>query len=86
MAAQEVAQLYVGFPTEYEEPPQQLKGFRKVALAPGQSTSVVFELSARGFSFFDVTSRSWKMATGDFALKAGSSPRNLLLGGSLILF
>ena len=86
VAAQEVAQLYVGFPTEYEEPPQQLKGFRKVALAPGQSTSVVFELSARDFSFFDVTSRAWKMATGDFALKVGSSSRNLPLEDSLTLF
>ena len=34
-AGAEVVQLYVGQPASAGEPPKQLKGFRKVTLAPG---------------------------------------------------
>jgi beta-glucosidase len=85
VSAQEVAQLYLGFPRNYDEPPHQLKGFEKVSLDPGQFEDVVFQLSKRDFSFFDVTSRSWEMATGDFVLKVGSSSRNLPLEACISL-
>jgi beta-glucosidase len=38
----DVPQLYVGGPPSVSEPPEQLKGFQKVSLAPGQTKHVIF--------------------------------------------
>jgi len=40
MAGAEVVQLYLRFPATAGEPPLQLKGFQKVWLLPGQSSTV----------------------------------------------
>ncbi len=42
VAGSDVAQLYLGDPAAAGEPPRQLKGFQKVTLRPGQSTTVRF--------------------------------------------
>ena len=51
----EVAQLYIAFPAELNEPPQLLKGFSKVWLEPTTCGSVRFELSAADLQTWDVT-------------------------------
>jgi beta-glucosidase len=42
----EVAQLYLGFPPSAGEPPQVLRGFQKLHLAPGSEATATFELGA----------------------------------------
>ena len=73
----EVAQLYVGFPSCAGEPPQQLKGFQKVKLIPGQSAAVSFPLNDRTFSIWDVTSHSWQLVHGTYTFAVGSSSRDI---------
>src|ERR1035438_1045362 len=53
-AGAEVAQLYLGFPpiAEGNEPPLQLKDFRKIMLNPGESKPVELKLDARSFSYW----------------------------------
>ncbi|MEW9856590.1 glycoside hydrolase family 3 C-terminal domain-containing protein [Novosphingobium sp. M1R2S20] len=46
----EVAQLYLRFPTAPGNPHVALRGFKRVNLAPGESRNVVFQLSARDLS------------------------------------
>ena len=55
----EVAQLYLGFPAASGEPPKQLKGFTKIQLAPGASTTVTLPLNDRSLSIWDVAAHDW---------------------------
>ena len=59
VAGAEVPQLYLGFPAHAGEPPQQLRGFAKVALEVGQAVEVTFPLAPRDLSVWDVASHSW---------------------------
>jgi beta-glucosidase len=79
-AGSDVAQLYVGDPATTGEPPEQLKGFDKVSLAPGQTKRVSFRLSAaQAFSYWDSTANGWAVADGGYKLMIGDSSANLPL-------
>jgi len=78
VAGAEVLQLYIAFPQSAGEPPQQLKGFAKVHLAPGASTQVSFNVTQRDLSIWDVASHSWQVVNGTFTALLGSSSRNIL--------
>jgi hypothetical protein len=75
----EVVQLYLGFPPAAGEPPIQLKGFKKVYLAPGNSDRVTFSLSDKALSIWDVVSHSWKIQSGTFTVYVGTSSQDLPL-------
>jgi beta-glucosidase len=83
----EVAQLYVGDPSSsaVAEPPNQLQGFAKVSLAPGQSRCVTFTLNARSFSYWNTAANDWQVAGGQYRISVGDSSRNLPLTASLHL-
>jgi beta-glucosidase len=49
-AGDEVAQLYLAFPEARGAPRLALRGFRRVALRPGEARTVTFELSPRDLS------------------------------------
>lgn len=54
-AADEVVQLYVRLRgTSVEEPVRKLKGFQRVALAPGETKKVTFSLDADSFALWDI--------------------------------
>ncbi len=81
VAGAEVAQLYVAMPAGNGEPPKWLKGFQKISLNPGQTTSpeVTLTLNFRSFAYWDVTSETWKVAPGTYTIMVGDSSRNTLL-------
>jgi beta-glucosidase len=74
----EVAQLYIGIPGG---PARQLRGFEKKSLMPGESVTVVFPLTRRDLSVWDVEAQKWKK--GDYMVYVGSSSRKLPLVGTL---
>jgi beta-glucosidase len=75
-AGAEVMQLYVGMPPETGEPPKQLKGYRKIALEPGQSKTVTMKLDRRAFSYWS-PGTGWTVAKGCYRLMVGSSSRDI---------
>jgi beta-glucosidase len=81
----EVAQLYVGFPSiaSGDEAPHQLKGFRKLLLAPGASREVTVPLDASSFSYWSVADHTWHIQPGTYTISAGSSSRDLPLKESI---
>lgn len=87
VAGAEVAQLYLGFPNiaEGNEPPIQLKGFRKVMLNPGESKTVELKLDAHSFSYWSVQSHAWKVAPGDFQVMVGDSSANTPLKSTITI-
>ena len=54
-------------------PPQELKAFVKLMLAPGESRTVSLQLSMRAFAFFDEARSAWVAEAGRFELRVGAS-------------
>ena len=81
-AGAEVAQVYAGQPAATGEPPNNLRGFARVTLAPGESRRVTTTLDARSFQHWD---RGWVTAGGAYRISVGSSSRDLRLTGRVEL-
>jgi len=81
-AGAEVAQVYVGQPAGTGEPPNNLRGFARVTLAPGESRRVTTTLDARSFQLWD---RGWVTAGGAYRISVGASSRDLRLRGEVTL-
>ncbi|MFC2116452.1 glycoside hydrolase family 3 C-terminal domain-containing protein, partial [Bacteroidota bacterium] len=80
VAGEEVVQLYVkDLVASVERPIQELKGFTKVSLNPGETKEVTITLDPTSLAFFDMTSKKWKMEAGDFEIRVGSSSRTIHL-------
>ena len=85
-AGAEVAQLYVhDDEASVPRPPQELKGFAKVALAPGETKTVSFPLGQRAFAYYATGPKAWVAEAGTFTIKVGASSRDLRLTGSFAL-
>lgn len=85
MEAAEIAQLYVQIPGE-GQPLLELRGFDKVAVPPGETRTVDFNIRRRDLSTWDVAAQKWKLSVGaQYPVFVGSSSRKLLLNGTLYL-
>ncbi len=83
-AGQEVVQLYVhDDAASVVRPVKELRGFEKVALAPGEEKTVRFTLTRRAFAFWDVAAGAWRVEAGTFTILAGSSSRDLRLSAQV---
>jgi beta-glucosidase len=82
-AGSDVAQLYVGDPATTGEPPEQLKGFNRVTLNPGASTTVSFPVTLHDLAFWNDSTSSWTTATGNYGIFVGDTSASPQLTGSL---
>jgi beta-glucosidase len=79
-AGAEVAQLYVRDEMpKVERPEQELKGFERVELAPGQSRRVTLKLDRTSFAFYDENIHDWSLPPGRFTMRIGASSRDIRL-------
>lgn len=78
----EVPQLYIGIPGG---PVRQLRGFEKVTVARGASTTVTFNLRRKDLSIWDTTAQQWLLQAGTYNVYVGSSSRKLPLTGTLTI-
>ncbi|WP_324668746.1 glycoside hydrolase family 3 C-terminal domain-containing protein [Geochorda subterranea] len=77
-AGQEVVQLYVGpRQARVARPVKELKGFDKVALAPGESRPVRFVLTALDLAYYDPARRAWVAEPGLYDILVGASSRDI---------
>jgi beta-glucosidase len=80
VAGKETVQLYVrDRESEVLRPDKELKGFEKVALAPGEEKTVAFTLGKRAFAFYNPAISEWYVESGDFEILIGSSSRDMAL-------
>ena len=82
-AGADVVQVYVGFPASTSEPPEKLKGFRKVQLGPGETRHLTFSLDARAFAHWDDVTRGWVVSAGDYRIGVGDASDSLPLGATV---
>ena len=79
----EIVQLYSNDPVaSVTQPIKQLRGFKRVSLAPGQSTRVTFTLSANQLGFYD-RNMNFVLEPGKINLMLGSSSADLRLQAEL---
>lgn len=77
----EIAQMYIAPPRGgLHRPEQELKGFARVKLAPGESKRVPFPLDNRSFA---VWQGGWKVPGGTYEIRVGASSRDIRLRGAL---
>ena len=72
----EVPQLYLGFPSEADQPPKVLRGFERVYLSAGESKQVSLVLARRDISYWNVINQAWIVARGSYAVLISTSANN----------
>ena len=78
MAGKEVAQLYIhDNASRLDRPYQELKGFQKIALNPGETKTVTFTIDKRALSAYDPAMKDWNAEAGRFTARVGSSSRDI---------
>lgn len=80
----EVAEVYVGEPhPKLPRPVKELKGFAKVALAPGETRHVSVALNTRAFSYYDPAQHAWTSDAGTFQIYVTQSSAQIELTGTV---
>ena len=70
----EIVQLYIGDnESSLERPVKELKGFKKVALAPGETAKVTFEIDEDMLKFYDPAQNGWVLEEGEFTAYIGAA-------------
>lgn len=81
---EEVVQLYTrSGPSRVKRPLRQLQGFKRIALAAGESAEVSFELNASDLVFWDVTREKYCLESGQCILMIGSSSSDIRLNSTI---
>lgn len=77
-AGDEVVQCYVhDTVSTLRRPRQELRGFAKVHLEPGERTTVTIPLSMRSFAAWDQAQGDWVVAPGVHEVRLGASSRDI---------
>jgi beta-glucosidase len=83
-AGRDVVQLYVHQQrSRTAQPVKKLIGFRDVALAPGQTTTVRFTVRASDLAYWDVTRNTWVVERSPFDLMVGGSAADIASSATL---
>jgi beta-glucosidase len=82
----DVAEVYVGEAhPKVPRPAQELKGFARVELAPGETKRVTIRLDHRAFSYYDAEAKHWLAQPDEFNISVGRSVESIELRGKLAL-
>ena len=69
----EVVQLYIRDLSDKEGPLKSLRGFKKVHLKPGQTTTATIALDKKSFEFWDAETNTMRTKPGKYELLYGTS-------------
>ncbi len=85
-AGSEVIQLYISArDSVIIRAAQELKGFEKVHLQPGENKQVHFTLSKRDFAFYHSDLADWVVESGTYEIRLGSSSRDIRLSSEVVV-
>lgn len=80
ITGQETIQVYVSpLDKAVARPEQELKGFTKVKLKPGEQRSVKVELDKEALAHWDVDANDWRVHKGEYDIRVGTSSRDIRL-------
>ena len=70
----EIVQLYIGDQeSSLERPVKELKGFKKVSLAPGETKTITFEVDKDMLKYYDPAQSGWVLENGKFTAYVGAA-------------
>ena len=79
-AGAEIVQLYVAKQdAKIFRPAQELKGFARVFLNPGESREVTIPLDDKAFRYWNVKTDRWEVEGGSYQLRVGASSADIRL-------
>ncbi len=79
-AAKEIVQFYIRPDHEGKDRPvRELKGYGKIALAPGETGTVSVTLDRRAFAYWDESKHDWHVEAGRYVVEAAASSRDIRL-------
>jgi beta-glucosidase len=85
-SGKEVVQLYVADKTGTAgRPIRELKGFEKLALAPGETKTASFTLDKRSFAYYHTGLPGWYCPPGEYEISAAASSRDIRLSARVTL-
>ncbi|MFH0760847.1 MAG: glycoside hydrolase family 3 C-terminal domain-containing protein [Bacteroidota bacterium] len=74
----EIIEVYVSAPRSVaNRPAQELKGFAKVNLQPGEEKTVNIHVCVNDLSCFNENENGWKLYPGEYTLRIGASSRDI---------
>ncbi len=80
MAGAEIAQLYVAPHTHgMFRPAKELRGFARLALAPGEEREAEITLTERSFAVWNVAEDRWTVEPGEYEILVGASVTDIRL-------
>ncbi|WP_235828920.1 beta-glucosidase family protein [Anaerosacchariphilus polymeriproducens] len=81
----EAVQLYVHpKKSSLERPDQELRGFQKVLLEPGEKQKITFQLDMKAFSYYEEEKNAFYIEAGEYLLRVGASSRDIRLESKVI--
>jgi len=80
VAGDEIAELYLTKPnSSIPMDVKELKGFSRISLSPGQTSTVTFKLTADEMYYYDETSDTYQVESGTYTVRVGGSSDSLPL-------
>lgn len=82
----EVAELYVHKDSDYIfRPEEELKGFKKIGLEPGEEKRVRIPFDEYTFRYFNVKTDKFEVEEGNYRIRIGASSEDIRLEGAIEL-
>lgn len=79
-AGEEICQLYIHAATKgLFRPEQELKGFSKISLSPGEEKELTIGLDDRSFAVWSILENKWVTEPGEYEIRIGASSRDIRL-------
>jgi beta-glucosidase len=86
IAGAESAQLYVHQTScKVQRPVKELKAFKKVFLAPGETSTISIQLDSSSISYYKDKLKAFAYDKGEYDVLIGSSSRDIRLNGSFFI-
>lgn len=84
-AGEEIVQVYVSkHDSAVFRAEQELKGFARVSLEPGETKLVSIPLDNHAFSFYHALNKQWLEEAGKYEIRVGASSRDIRLKGVVV--
>ena len=84
MPAKKPCQLYVSKPgSTVERAEKELKAFKKVKIAPGETVNVILNIPVKDLAYYEVKTGKWVVERGKYKLLAGTSSRDIEQSGTI---